>query len=139
MIRIESAISQLTSYENAEKAKPFFAHKLRNDDGLMVVDWSDTFRNLADSGWMEAFSQADLAMGFLYALADALTDMAEYAASRSPRRSVVLSGTAFIAPMLTKLTRRALEHKGFSVYTHEKTSPDESSVCIGQAVFGGMS
>lgn len=139
MIRMESAVSHLQSYENAERLSSRFAFRMRDDDGLMVIDWSDTFRNLADPSWLRDVPQAELAMAFLLAIGKAAEAMAEHAASKTQQRRIVLSGTAFISPTLTGIVKKALTQKGFTVYTHEKTSPDESSVCIGQAVFGGMS
>ena len=139
MIRMESVLSHLQSRENAERLAPRFGFHLRDDDGLMVVDWSDTFRSLADPSWQKDVPQAELVMAFLLAVGNAVGAMAEYAAGRTPRRQVVLSGTAFLSPSLVKVVKKALIRRGFTVYTHEKTSPDESSVCIGQTVFGGMS
>lgn len=139
LLRMESAVFHLTSSENAEKAKRFFEFQMREDDGLMTVDWSGTFRNFADPAWMERFSTPELVMGFLHAVADAMKAMAAYGAGKNKCESIVLSGKAFLSPTLTHLTRKALEAEGFTVFTHEKTSPDESSICIGQAVFGGMS
>lgn len=139
MIRMESALSHLQSRENAERLVPRFGFQLRDDDGLMVIDWTETFRNLADPSWYQEIPQAELVMAFLLAVGNAVGAMAEYAAGKTSRRQVVLSGTAFLSPSLTKIVRESLTRRGFTVYTHEKTSPDESSVCIGQAVFGGMS
>ena len=139
LIRMESAVYHLTSMENAEKAKQYFPFRMREDDGLMTVDWSDTFRNFSEPSWMERFSTPELVMGFLLSVADSMASMAEFGAGKSKCRTIVLSGKAFLSPTLTHLACKTLTEKGFTVYTHEKTSPDESSVCIGQAVFGGMS
>ena len=139
MIRMESTLSHLQSREAAERLVPRFGFQLADDDGLMMVDWSETFRSLSDPSWQKDQPRAELVMAFLLAVGNAAGKLAEHAADRTGRRQVVLSGTAFLSPSLTRIVKETLTQRGFQVYTHEKTSPDESSVCIGQAVFGGMS
>lgn len=139
MIRMESTLSHLQSREAAERLVPRFGFQLADDDGLMMVDWSETFRSLSDPSWQKDQPRAELVMAFLLAVGNAAGKLAEHAADRTGRRQVVLSGTAFLSPSLTRIVKETLMQRGFQVYTHEKTSPDESSVCIGQAVFGGMS
>ncbi len=139
LVRMSVAIIRGANRKNAERLAGNFAFTVRNNDGLAIVDWTDTFRNLQSPGWMEGVPAGDLLLAFFLAVARALADMAEIAAERNGRRTVVLSGAVFLCLILTDLVREELERRNFKVYTHEKTSPDQSSVCIGQAVFGGMS
>ena len=117
-----------------------FPYRFEDDDGLPVVCWEDTFRSLAEPSWMGDASKADLAMAFLLAVARSLAEMAERGfPEASGTREIVLSGRLMMQPTFRRLAVDALKEKGFRPYIHKKTSPDESSVCIGQAVFGGMS
>ena len=105
MIRMESVLSHLHSRENAERLAPRFGFQLRDDDGLMVVDWSDTFRSLADLSWQKDVPQPELVMAFLLAVGNAVGTMAEHAAQKTARRQAVLSGTAFLSPSLTGIVK----------------------------------
>lgn len=139
LVRMEAILYRGADRENAERLTRHFAFSLRDDDGLTVVDWTETFRNLQSPDWMDGVPAGDLLLAFLLSTARALAEMAEIAAERTGRRSIVLSGSVFLCLSLTTLVREQLEKRNFQVFTHEKTSPDQSSVCIGQAVFGGMS
>ena len=139
LVRMDAAIWRGADAAKAETLLPRFGYELHEDDGLTVVNWTDTIRSLQDPSWMTDFSTGDLLYAFFLSVARALGDMAELGRERSGRNTVVLSGSVFLNRALTRLTRTELQHRGFEVRTHEKTSPDQSSVCIGQAVFGGMS
>lgn len=139
LVQMEAAISRGASRENAERLSARFPFTLRNDDGITVVDWTETFRNLQDPGWISGEKAGDLQLGFFLSVSRALAEMAEDGAQKTGRKTIVLSGSVFYNLTLMRLTRQELEKRAFRVYTHEQTAPDQSSVCIGQAVFGGMS
>ena len=139
LVRTDAAIFRGADRNNAERLSTRFAFALRNDDGLTIVDWSGTFRNLQEPDWMDGVPPGDLLLAFLLSMARALAETAEAAAAQTGRRTVVLSGSLFFNRTLSDLAREQLEQRGFRVFMHETTSPDQSSVCIGQAVFGGMS
>ena len=139
LVQMEAAVCRGASRENAERLAARFPFTLRNDDGLTVVDWTETFRSFQDPGWMTGEPPGDLHLAFFLSVARALAEMADVGAKQTGRRTVVLSGSVFFNLMLMREVRRELERRGFRVYVHETTSSDQSSVCIGQAVFGGMS
>ena len=137
VLRAENMLSRGFDPENAKRLKEEFPFQLLEKD-ILFINWESFFRRVEYFPQLRKESQADLAAAFLLSAADAAAQMAEYGAARSKCRTVVLSGKAFISPTLTQFVRTRLELAGFKVFWHIQTSPDESSVCIGQAIAGGM-
>ena len=137
LLRFEHAVSGGFDPVNAERLKQEFAFRTREDD-LLQVDWSPFFRDPERFFRLRKEACGDLAAAFLLSVAEAAAEMAEYGASVSKCRNILLSGRVFLSPGLTRVVQQKLEAKGFRVYRHSLTSPDESSVGIGQALFGGM-
>ena len=76
---------------------------------------------------------------FYQAISDAALAMIRYASRFTDEKNVVFSGEVFIDGVLSRLCKEKLEAEGYIVYQHESTSPDASSVCIGQAYAALMS
>ena len=104
---------------------------------ILMIDWGPFFRRVELFPELRKERTGDVACAFFSAISDAALKMAVYAADVTKLRKIVLSGSAFQSPSLTYMISEQLRRAEFNVYHHEKTSPDESSVSIGQAVFGG--
>ena len=137
ILRLEHVLANGYDPVRAEQLKQKFQFKLEEDD-LLQVDWSPLFSDPERFYQFRAESAGDLSAAFLLSVTDAAFRMVEYGASASKCRNVLLSGKAFVSPTLTLSVKKRLEAAGFRVYRHEQTSSDESSVSIGQALFGGM-
>ena len=122
---------------NAERLRKEFLFRTDQTD-LFQIDWGPFFADPERFFRLRKENTGDLSAAFLLALTDAAVQMAEYGASVSKCRNILLSGKMFFSPILTKSVQQRLEQSGFKVYRHEITAPDESSVSIGQALFGGM-
>ncbi len=139
LLIFEHFLTEPISDSNVKKLCGIMKYNLRDSDvGVKFVDWIGFFRNIADPKVLAPFPPQDIVCAFLKTVAQAVGDMADFAASRSGLRDFVLSGKVFISPSFTTMVESVLAARGFRVYRHHLTAPDESSVCIGQAVFGGM-
>ncbi|MBR2440693.1 MAG: carbamoyltransferase HypF [Lentisphaeria bacterium] len=137
ILRFEHAISGGFDPAKAERLREEFVFRTEADD-LFQIDWSPFFRDPERFFRLRKESAGDLSAAFMLSITDAAVQMAEYGATVSKCRNVLLSGKTFLSPSLTRSVQKRLEEKGFKVYRHVITSPDESSVSIGQALFGGM-
>ena len=137
ILRLEYAFSCGYDQEKAERLKKEFPFRVDECD-LFQIDWSPFFRDPDRFCRLRKENAGDLSAAFLLSVTDAACRMVEYGATESKCRNVLLSGKAFLSPALTRAVQSRLEKAGFTVYRHEKSSPDESSVSIGQVLFGGM-
>lgn len=106
--------------------------------GMLCIDWSNTFRQLADKGSIPA-AHAPLAMGLHRAIAQACAEMVEYGFSHSKHRCVGLSGGVFMNRLLTRLLVPKLESMGAEVLVHRDVPPNDGCIALGQAVIAGRS
>lgn len=74
-----------------------------------------------------------LSGGFHAAVARALISAAETIRSRTGINSAALSGGVFQNLRLLHSVQGGLEKRGFAVYTHQRLSPNDSSLALGQA------
>ena len=137
LLRFEHFLSNNYDPARAEKLKSEFSFKVDESD-LFQIDWSPLFNDPERFVRFRSENAGDLSAAFLLSVTDAALRMAEYGASVSTCRDILLSGKAFLSPSLTLSVKQRLEAAGFRVFRHELTSPDESSASIGQALFGGM-
>ena len=137
LLRFEHFLSNNYDPARAEKLKSEFLFKVDESD-LFQIDWSPLFNDPERFVRFRSENAGDLSAAFLLSVTDAALRMAEYGASVSTCRDILLSGKAFLSPSLTLSVKQRLEAAGFRVFRHELTSPDESSASIGQALFGGM-
>jgi len=79
--------------------------------------------------------EADVALAFHRAVADAVLESARRASHRE--LPVVLTGGVFQNALLTRFTRATLEGDGFVVLTHRLVPPNDGGLALGQAVIAG--
>ena len=110
-----------------------FVFRLEEEDGCCFVNWKEMIFNLAETEVIADEEKVLYVRAFYLALSEAVLAMIRYAAQFTDEKNVVLSGDVFIDGVLSRLCKEKLEADSFTVYQHEYTSPDASSVCIGQA------
>lgn len=137
ILRLEHVLANGFDPVAAEKLKKAFPFQENRLD-ILMIDWIPFFRNADFFFHLRKENPGTVAAAFLMSVADSALQMIRFGAEQSAIRDVVLSGKAFLSPSLTSFVSEKLNAAGFRVYRHEITSPDESSVSIGQAVFGGM-
>ena len=137
ILRFEHVLSKGYDPVRAGQLRNEFLFKEEESD-LLQIDWSPLFRDPERFYRLRSENAGDLSAAFLLSVTEAAFRMAEYGASASKCRNILLSGRAFLSSSLTLSVKKRLEEAGFRVFYHKITSPDESSASIGQALFGGM-
>ncbi|MBO4303353.1 MAG: carbamoyltransferase HypF [Lentisphaeria bacterium] len=116
-----------------EEIRELFVFTLEESDGCCFIHWEETIRNLSSLPPLAEGEKSLYAKAFYLALGEACVSMIRYAASFTQEKNVVLSGEVFKDGALSGLCMEELCRYGFTVRQHVQTSPDDSSVCIGQA------
>jgi len=109
---------------------------VREEDGLMVIDWSETFRALCAAPPPPG-DIPRVAAAFHLAVAAAAAEMVRYGLSMTPHRVVGLSGGVFMNGMLNDLPAPRLERMGAKVLAHRRIPPNDGCIAFGQVVAAG--
>ena len=73
-----------------------------------------------------------LALGFHFAIANAVIDFAE----NQNEKNIILSGGVFANRILTETCYNALTEKGYNVYINEQVPANDGGIALGQAWYG---
>lgn len=101
--------------------------------GLLRIDWRPAIRWLVEK---EELPVARRAASFHGGLARILTEACIEIGGREGIKKVALSGGVWQNRRLLTLTCTFLERSGFEVLSHEKLSPNDECVAVGQAWVG---
>lgn len=77
-----------------------------------------------------------LALGFHYAIAEAVCEVCERLRSRYQCNTAALCGGVFQNTVLTEYTLHLLREKGFEVYLNMAVPPNDGSISLGQTYIG---
>lgn len=95
-----------------------------------IVDWETVIRQiLADIG--KGIKPSHISAAFHAGLAAVIVDVARDIGIKT----VLLSGGCFQNVLLTECCRNGLEQAGFTVYTHQFTTPGDGCLALGQAAW----
>jgi hydrogenase maturation protein HypF len=97
-------------------------------DARPVLESLCSLRGKTDSG--------SLALGFHYAVADAIGKVCEKIRMKYRSNKVALSGGVFQNSVLTQKTLSILREKGFEVYCNIAVPPNDGSISLGQTYLG---
>ncbi|MBO5760271.1 MAG: carbamoyltransferase HypF [Lentisphaeria bacterium] len=122
-----------------EEIRKRFIFTVEEDDGCCFIHWEETIYNLAALGTLPENEKIFYIRAFYLAVGDAVVEMLRYASRFTDEKNVVLSGDVFKDGVLSRVCMEKLASCGYKVWQHEQTSPDASSVCIGQAYAALMS
>lgn len=115
---------------------PELRFSLRDEKGMMLVDWSEAFVQLFAQDAI--FSRdAAWAMAVHRAVAKAALAMVEYGFASKSTRTVALSGGVFMNRILTTLVSSMLEERGIEVLIHREIPPNDGGISAGQAYIAG--
>lgn len=117
----------------------FFVFTREEDDGCCLIHWEEMIRNLAALPELTEMEKSLYAKAFYLTLGNACVELIRYASAFTEEKNVVLSGDVFKDGVLSRICMEKLSERGYRVYQHLQTSPDASSVCIGQAYAALMS
>mgnify|MGYP000923712338 CR=1 FL=1 len=81
---------------------------------------------------------SSIALGFHYAVADAILNVCEIIREKQNINTVALSGGVFQNTVLTERTLKMLREKGFKVYYNSSVPPNDGSISLGQTYIGLM-
>jgi hydrogenase maturation protein HypF len=134
-IRLEAAARRAETPGNGARPEPL-PFSLREEGGLLLVDWQPTFRLLYDFKASRG-RQEEAALALHLGVAKAAVKMVEYGLSRSPLRRVGLSGGVFMNKILHRLLSADLSALHLDVLVHSQTPPNDGCIAFGQAVAAG--
>ena len=131
-IRLEAAAAQCS----ASVSIPELPFSLAERDGLLFVDWAESFRLLGEQDNLN--QQAEVwALAAHRAVSRAAVAMVEYGLAGSAPRTVALSGGVFMNRILTGFCAEALKALGLRVLIHREVPPNDGGVAVGQAYVAG--
>ncbi len=113
------------------------AWDVREQDGRLILETQPLVRALL-SRLATGEDPAALARGFHEALAAMLAQAAIRSCREADTRDVVLSGGCFLNPLLTAHLADRLAEADLNVYTHDRLSPGDACVSLGQAVIAAQ-
>ncbi|MCK5113976.1 MAG: hypothetical protein KAR11_04365 [Phycisphaerae bacterium] len=125
-IALQSAAEQCESAD----AFPWELHQTAN--GTTVMDFAPMIREMATSAARE--NPQVSAMRFHKTIAEMLTACAIQTCAAADVGRVVLSGGCFVNKLLTSLLTDLLRQAGQKVYVHNKLSPGDACVSLGQSI-----
>lgn len=106
------------------------------DNDILYTNWNKTFEMLSDQKYAGKKNH-NMAMSAHHAIAKAVVIMVEYAFSRSPERTVALSGGVFMNRLLSGIVKEKLGQLGAEVLIHRHVPPNDACISFGQAVIAG--
>jgi hydrogenase maturation protein HypF len=130
-IRLESAARSCR-----ETRLPDVPFDVREELGLLTIDWSPAFRALADDPTAGDRAPA-WALAFHVALAKAAVKMIHSQCHYCKNRKIALSGGVFMNRILNDRLVADLEAGGMEVWRHRCTPPGDGCIALGQAVVAG--
>ena len=130
-IRLEAAARR-----SARRDVPRLPFSQAEKDGMLVIDWSESFALLADVR-LTAGRESDWAYGEHSSIADASIAMVDYGLSKVKNCPVALSGGVFMNRILTDLVVQRLSSQGVRVLLHRQIPPNDGCIALGQAVIAG--
>ncbi len=130
-IRLEALARECR--DTALPGVPFLA---REEQGMLVIDWSPAFRELADPDAV-AGRESAWALAFHRSVAAAAAQMIRYACDATRTRCVALSGGVFMNRILVDVLVESLAAGGIDVMMHRDVPPGDGCIALGQAVIAG--
>lgn len=119
-----------------ETALPTVPYEVREEQGLLTIDWAPAFRAIADDP--AARDHAPLwALAFHAALAKAALQMILSKSHYCVEHTVALSGGVFMNRILNELLVSDLAAVGITALRHQCTPPGDGCIALGQAVVAG--
>lgn len=104
------------------------------NDEILELDPTSLLEDLCRM--REYHSVGALALGFHYALSEAVGMVCEQLRKKYQSNMVALSGGVFQNTILTEKTLMILRQKGFNVYTNLSVPPNDGGISLGQAYIG---
>jgi len=131
-VRLEAAARRAGGDDGGVRV-PFAAAER---DGLLVVDWSEAFRLLADPA-AAAGREAQWALAVHRAVAEAAGIMIDFGLSQAAADCVALTGGVWMNRILNDLLVPRLSGAGVRVLLHRRVPPNDGCIALGQAVVAG--
>ena len=119
--------------ESTDSADEFDWTLNENEAGCLEMDVRPMIRAMVQSAAAGA-APASLVRGFHLSVASMLAEAANRACRAEGLDRVVLSGGCFFNSLLTKFLVEKLKESGREVYNHQRISPGDGGVAVGQAI-----
>lgn len=108
----------------------------RRDDGLLLIDWSPAFLQLANMT-IESADRPRWAMAVHVAVVRAAVVMIQSAICHQPEQRLGISGGVFMNRILDERLEEQLGRNGIAMLRHRWTPPGDGCIALGQAVVAG--
>ncbi len=119
-----------TISEDRDGHYPF---EILDSDAQLILDWEPMIYPLIED-IRNRISISGISQKFHDGLADSLVNWALAARQQTQINQIVLSGGVFMNIYLLTRLKKALENKGFIVYTHSVVPCNDGGISLGQAV-----
>ena len=129
-ITLQNVAEKYADSNNADPLKLKF--DIEESDGTCILKHYNLFKELYDFRKDKSFDSGRAALGFHYALANAILEMAQKVRDTHDVHDIALSGGVFQNALLLKETFERLTKDKFNVYTNELYPVNDSGICIGQ-------
>lgn len=118
-----------------KRKKPYLLHFEINNDKNIIINPKSLLEEILIAK-EKGIDIKCLALGFHYALADAVLEACTIINKKTDIKKVALSGGVFQNGILLKKCRQLLKRNNFLVYTNEKLPPNDGGIAYGQAFIG---
>lgn len=118
--------------EGKEPIKLSFA--IAEENGVIELDPRPVLEVLAKQSLI--MDKGSLALGFHYAVAEAISETCEILREKCGSNMVALSGGVFQNAVLTERVLKLLREKKFQVYVNESVPPNDGGISLGQTYIG---
>lgn len=109
-----------------------------HEDGGIKIDPQPVLQEICSHSISSDEQRRKLALGFHYALVDAVLAVCNHLREKSAINEVALSGGVFQNSVLTNRVLRVLREQDFKVYYNQAVPPNDGAISLGQAYIGIM-
>ncbi|MFW6125679.1 MAG: carbamoyltransferase HypF, partial [Chloroflexota bacterium] len=122
---------EMAATDGPKETKPY-PYSIVQNDGVRTVQLAELINAIVED--IGTVSVPEISWRFHHTMAQATAEVCDLIASESGLHRVALSGGVFQNRLMSRLVVRALERRGFQVFTHSLVPTNDGGVSLGQAV-----
>ncbi|MDP2682107.1 MAG: carbamoyltransferase HypF [Deltaproteobacteria bacterium] len=111
--------------------------EVKSHGNMNIFNWEPMFKSMAEDVWKNV-NMTTISQNFHETLAQLILHVAKMARQEKGLNTVCLSGGVFQNKVLTERAVCLLKDMGFNVFTHNRLSPNDGGISLGQLIIGGL-